>query len=35
MNVHDRSPVRRNEMNTTIESEKNAAAADVSHDYEC
>jgi hypothetical protein len=29
MNGHDRSPVRRNEMNNTIESEKNASAPDV------
>jgi hypothetical protein len=29
MNGHDRSPVRRNEMNTTIESERNASAPEV------
>jgi hypothetical protein len=29
MNGHDRSPVRRNEMNSTTESEKNAAAPEV------
>ena len=30
MDGHDRSPVRRNEMNTTTESEKNASAPEVS-----
>jgi Protein of unknown function (DUF3489) len=29
MNGHDRSPVRRNEMNSTTESEKNTSAPDV------
>jgi hypothetical protein len=29
MNGHDRSPVRRNEMNSTTESEKNPSAPDV------
>jgi hypothetical protein len=29
MNGHDRDPVRRNEMNTTTESEKNASAPEV------
>jgi hypothetical protein len=29
MNGHDRSPVRRNEMNTSTESEKNASAPEV------
>jgi len=29
MNGRDRNPVRRNEMNTTTESEKNASAAEV------
>jgi hypothetical protein len=29
MNGHDRSPVRRNEMNSTTESEKNASAPEV------
>jgi uncharacterized protein DUF3489 len=29
MNGHDRSPVRRNEMNTATESEKNASAPEV------
>jgi hypothetical protein len=30
MNGHDRNPVRRNEMNTTTESEKNMSAPEVS-----
>jgi hypothetical protein len=29
INGHDRTPVRRNEMNTTTESEKNASAPEV------
>jgi hypothetical protein len=29
MNGHDRNPVRRNEMNSTTESEKNASAPEV------